>query len=248
MTDRKIRVTVWNEYRHEKQSEAIARIYPRGIHGALAEHLGKDPRFQVRTATLDEPEHGLTDEVLASTDVMLWWGHMAHGEVREEIAAKVQRQVLNGMGFIALHSAHFSKPFVRLMGTSCALHWREAGDKERLWVINPGHPIASGLDRFIELPQEEMYGEPFWIPEPDELLFISWFEGGEVFRSGAAFHRGKGRVFYFRPGHETFPTYHHPDILRTIANAVRWLAPQEPPGPPFFFPGQAPALEPIKEK
>ena len=221
----KIRVTVWNEFRHEKTHEAVARIYPEGIHGQIARFLAETPDIETRTATLDEPEHGLTEEVLATTDVLTWWGHMAHKEVRDEIVDRVQQRVLNGMGIIVLHSGHFSKIFRRLMGTNCSLKWREIGERERLWVIDPGHPIAQGLGEYYEIPHVEMYGEFFDVPMPDELVFISWFQGGEVFRSGCAYHRGKGKVFYFRPGHETLPIYFQPEVQETIANAVRWAAP-----------------------
>jgi trehalose utilization protein len=220
-----LRVTVWSEFRHEKQSAKVAAIYPQGIHEALAEPLRRLPECEVRTATLDEPHHGLADEVLDNTDVMLWWGHKAHEDVRDDLVTKVQRRVLEGMGFIALHSAHYSKIFKRLMGTTCSLKWREANDKERLWNILPTHPIAAGLPEHFELSAEEMYGEPFGIPTPDELIFISWFTGGEVFRSGATWYRGHGRVFYFRPGHETYPSYFDPNVQKVIANAVRWARP-----------------------
>jgi trehalose utilization protein len=182
--------------------------------------------FNASAATLDEPEHGLSEAVLAQTDVLLWWGHMAHGEVQDAIVDRVQKRVLEGMGLIVLHSAHFSKIFKRLMGTSCNLKWREIGEKERLWVVSPGHPITAGIDNYFEVPHEEMYGEYFDIPQPNETVFISWFAGGEVFRSGVCYQRGKGRIFYFRPGHETWPTYYQPEVLRVIANAVQWAAPQ----------------------
>lgn len=221
-----INVTVWNEYRHERHNEQIAKIYPEGIHRTIADFLGKDAQFVVRTAVLDDPEHGLTDDVLASTDVLIWWGHVAHSEVRDDIVEKVRQRVLDGMGIIVLHSGHGSKIFQRLLGTNTgALKWRDDGEKERLWVIDPGHPIVSGLGEYIEIPQEEMYGERFEIPAPDELVFVSWFEGGEVFRSGCCYKRGRGKLFYFRPGHEAFPTYHQPDIQQVIANAVAWAAP-----------------------
>jgi trehalose utilization protein len=223
MTDN-IRVTIWNEYRHELSSPEVAKIYPEGIHGTLAKALGTEG-FSIRTATLDEPEHGLTDEVLANTDVLTWWGHRAHGEVRDDIVAKVQQRVLEGMGLIVLHSGHFSKIFKTLMGTDCDLRWREANDKERLWVVAPGHPITQGIGEYIELEHEEMYGEPFGVPEPDTLVFVSWFTGGEVFRSGCCYTRGQGRIFYFRPGHETIPTYHNPQIQKVISNAIKWAAP-----------------------
>lgn len=229
----KIRVTVWNEYRHEKSNEEIAELYPDGIHGAIAEYLESKSGIETCTATLDEPEHGLSDKVLNSTDVLIWWGHMAHGEVKDEIVDKIHARVLSGMGLIILHSAHFSKIFRKLMGTTCNLKWREIGEKERLWVVEPGHPIAEGIDEYIEIPHTEMYGERFDIPQPDTLVFISWFKGGEVFRSGCCYNRGKGKVFYFRPGHETLPIYHQDEVLRVIYNAVRWAATVE--GPKITF-------------
>ena len=235
-----IRVTVWNEYRHEKQHEEIAKLYPEGMHEAIAKHLRTQPGMEVRTATLDEPEHGLTDDVLAATDVLTWWGHAAHAEVRDEIVEKVRQRVWDGMGLIVLHSGHFSKIFKSLMGTSCDLKWREIGEKERLWVVEPGHPIVDGIGETIELEHTEMYGERFDIPQPDTLVFVSWFPGGEVFRSGCCYHRGRGKIFYFRPGHETFPIYYHPDVLRVITNAVRWAAPGDGPVPVF---GNAKPLE-----
>lgn len=229
-----IRVTVWNEFRHEKRSPEIAAIYPEGIHGAIAGLLGRQPGIEARTATLDEPEHGLTEEVLANTDVLTWWGHMAHGEVSDEIVERIRRRVvLDGMGLICLHSAHFSKIFTRLMGTTCNLRWREIGEKERIWVVEQGHPIAAGLPQYFEVPHTEMYGERFDIPAPDSLVFISWFQGGEVFRSGCCYNRGRGKVFYFRPGHETFPIYYQPEIQRVLINAVRWAAPNHGPAPTF---------------
>ena len=231
-----IRVTVWNEYRHEKQNAQIAEIYPQGIHGAIAGYL-RGHGCIVTTATLDEPSHGLTEHVLDNTDVLVWWGHMAHGEVSDEIVEQVHAHVLKGMGLIVLHSGHFSKIFKRLMGTTCDLKWREAGEKERVWVVAPGHPIADGIGAYFEIPHEEMYGEYFDIPEPETVVFVSWFQGGEVFRSGCCYRRGHGRIFYFRPGHETYPTYHQPEVLRVIGNAVRWARPVERPYSTF---GQRP--------
>jgi len=220
-----ISVTVWNEYRHEKTDARVAAIYPQGMHEAIAGHLRTQDDMDVRTATLDEPEHGLSDEVLGGTDVMTWWGHVAHKEVQDAVVDKVHRRVLEGMGLIVLHSGHFSKVFRRLMGTTCQLKWREAGEREVLWVTRPGHPIVQGIDDHFVIPQVEMYGEHFDIPEPDETVLISSFSGGEVFRSGVTFRRGAGKVFYFRPGHETYPIYHQKEVLKVIANAVRWAAP-----------------------
>jgi trehalose utilization protein len=238
------RVTVWNEYRHEKKDAEVAAAYPEGIHEAIAAGL-RDEGFPVRTATLDEPEHGLTDAVLSDTDVLIWWGHMAHGEVKDEIVERVQKRVLEGMGLIVLHSGHFSKIFKRLMGSSCDLKWREVGEKERLWIVEPGHPIAAGLGEYFEIPHVEMYGERFDIPAPDTLVFISWFAGGEVFRSGCCFHRGSGKIFYFRPGHETFPIYYQTEVKRVLANATKWAAPAG--GPKIAF-GQRPSpLEKLEQ-
>ncbi|MFC4437372.1 MULTISPECIES: ThuA domain-containing protein [Natrialbaceae] len=218
-----VAVTIWNEFRHEQEDEDAAAVYPDGIHATIADALEDD--HEVRTATLDEPEHGLTEDVLAETDVLLWWGHIAHDEVADEIVDRVQERVLEGMGLLVLHSGHFSKVFKRLMGTTCNLQWREDGATERLWVVDPGHPIADGVDESIELPQTEMYGEPFDVPEPDRLVFTSWFEGGEVFRSGCCYRRGSGRIFYFRPGHETYPIYENDEIRQVLRNAVDWASP-----------------------
>lgn len=227
-----IRVTIWNENRHEKKNAKVREVYPEGIHGAIASFL-KSEGMDTKTATLDEPEHGLTDEVLDNTDVLTWWGHTAHHEVSDAVVDKVEQRVLDGMGLIVLHSAHFSKIFRRLMGTTCDLKWREIGEKERLWVVEPGHPIVAGIGEYIELPKTEMYGERFDIPAPDTLVFISWFAGGEVFRSGCCYCRGRGKIFYFRPGHETYPIFYNQDVQRVITNAVRWAAPSQGPVPTF---------------
>ncbi len=223
-----VRVTVWNEFRHEKDSShAASQIYPDGMHAPIAGWL-RQQGMEVGTATLDEPEHGLTQELLDKTDVLVWWGHLAHGEVCDEIVDRVQLRVLSGMGLVVLHSGHHSKIFRRLMGTTGHLKWREADERERIWVVEPGHPIAAGIDRFIELDRVEMYGERFDIPAPDTLVFISWFEGGNVFRSGCCWNRGRGRIFYFRPGHESFPHFHNEQILRVISNAVNWAVADNP--------------------
>ena len=221
-----IRVTVWNEFLHEKTDEKVKSIYPEGIHKAIAEFLGKNEDMEVKTITLDDENCGITDELLENTDVMIWWGHMRHWEVPDEIAIKVKEAVLRGMGMVFLHSAHFSKPFQSLMGTTCSLKWREAGERERLWNIEPGHPITEGIGEYFELPHVEMYGERFDIPDPDKVIFISWYQGGEVFRSGVTFERGYGRIFYFSPGHETFPIFYDENIRKVLANAARWAAPR----------------------
>ncbi len=211
----------------EHKSAMVREIYPRGIHGAIAEGLRKFlPSARVSTATLEEPEHGLAEDELRATDVLTWWGHAFHDRVSDAVARRVQARVLEGMGLIVLHSGHYSKVFRQLMGTTCSLTWRDAGERERLWVCNPGHPIARGIDRCFELAREEMYGEPFAVPAPEEQVFISWFEGGEVFRSGCCWRRGNGGIFYFRPGHETFPTYRDDNVMRVIANAAEWARPR----------------------
>lgn len=240
-----LQVTIWNEYLHELQDPKIGRVYPKGIHGAIAEGIAA-PDLQIRTATLEEPSHGLTDPVLQATDVLVWWGHMAHDRVQDSIVDKIFQRVQDGMGLIVLHSGHASKIFQKLMGTrSDLLKWREADEKERLWVIDQSHPIVEGVGEYIELEAEEMYGEAFHIPAPEQLIFISWFEGGEVFRSGATYRRGQGKIFYFRPGHETYPTYYNPEIRRVISNAVRWAAPTSRQAPLY---GNRAPLETIKPR
>ena len=236
------RVTVWNEYRHERESDVVADRYPDGIHAVLAE-VFEAAGHDVRTATLDEgPEHGLTEAVLDDTDVLTWWGHAAHDEVRDEVVDRVHERVLDGMGLLVLHSAHYSKIFKKLMGTSCSLKWREAAETERLWAIEPSHPIADGIGEYIEVEEAEMYGERFDVPAPDTLVFNSWFEGGETFRSGCCYRRGSGKVFYFRPGHETYPVYYNDDVRRVLRNAVEWAEQGDGPNPEF---GNADPIEDI---
>jgi trehalose utilization protein len=246
-----VRALVWGENVHEQSSSAVRALYPEGMHATIASALNGDAGISAGTATLQEPEHGLTEARLAQTDVLLWWGHAAHGKVEDVIVERVQKRVWEGMGLIVLHSGHFSKIFRRLMGTPCSLKWREAGERERVWVINPGHPIAQGLGDCIEIPNSEMYGEPFTVPEPMETVFVSWYQGGEVFRSGLTFQRGAGRIFYFGPGHETYPIYHHPDVQRVLCNATRWA---HNPAPTWATVGEAPNVpigqtkEPLEQK
>lgn len=231
----KIRVLVWNEFRHEKKNPKVAEIYPRGMHEAIAGALRKNADLEVRTATLDEPEHGCTEEALKNTDVLTWWGHMHHSDVADAVAQRCADRVLDGMGLVVLHSGHFSRLFRKLMGTTCNLKWREhEQEREILWVTRPGHPIVADVDDHFILPHEEMYGEFFDIPEPEETILISSFSGGEVFRSGITYRRGAGKIFYFRPGHETFPTYHDKNVLKVIENAIRWAAPTKAVAPHTF--------------
>jgi trehalose utilization protein len=225
-----IRVTVWGENHHEnseRDKAGMATRYPEGMHGAIAGGLRDvlGSAVEVRTATLDQPEHGLTDDVLSSTDVLTWWGHARHAAVDDAVVERVHRRVLGGMGLLVLHSGHFSKIFTKLMGTTCSLAWRNSGDTELVWTVSPTHPISQGVPQPIVIEEHEMYGEYFDIPVPDELVFLSTFSGGEVFRSGCCFRRGNGKIFYFSPGDQEYPVYHHPDIRRVIANAVQWAAP-----------------------
>lgn len=216
------RVLVWNENIHERTNPTVGTIYPDGIHGCIAAALNRHDDIDATTATLQDPEHGLSVDRLEQTDVILWWGHVAHDDIDDAVVARLAEQVWAGLGLIMLHSAHFSKIFKRLMGTPCNLRWREAGERERLWITSPAHPIARDLPANLTLENEEMYGEPFGVPEPLETVFLSWFQGGEVFRSGLTYRRGAGHIFYFRPGHETYPTYHDETIQQILANAVRW--------------------------
>ena len=246
-----IRALVWNENVHERTNPAVKQIYPDGIHGRIAAALGEDPGITAATATLEEPEHGLTEARLKQTDVLLWWGHKVHGEVQDAIVERVRQRVWEGMGLIVLHSGHFSKIFKALMGSPCSLKWREAGERERVWVINRNHPIAQGIGERIEIENTEMYGEPFNVPEPMETVFVSWYEGGEVFRSGMTWQRGGGRIFYFSPGHETYPIYDNPDVGKVLRNAVHWAY---NPAPAWADIAAAPnvpiekALEPLTQK
>ncbi len=246
-----IRVTVWGENVHEQKNKVVADLYPLTMHGTIAKALNAETGIVATTATLQDAEHGMTEAKLADTDVLIWWGHAAHGSVDDKIVERVCNAVWSGMGMIFLHSAHFSKPFKRLMGAPCNLTWREAGERERLWVTSRQHPITRGLPDHFELEYEEMYGEPFGVPEPLETVFVSWFAGGEVFRSGLTYKRGAGNIFYFRPGHETYPTYHDANVQRVIANGVRWA---HNPQARIDNPNAAPnvpvetALEPITER
>lgn len=224
-----IRVTVFNEYVHERNEAKVREVYPNGIHGAIAQALGGIDDISVTCVTQDMPENGLPQQLLDETDVLIWWAHMAHDQVSDEVARRVQRRVLDGMGFVALHSAHASKPFSLLLGTrSPVLRWRENDEQQRVWCVSPGHPIAAGLGESFVIPKDETYGEYFEIPTPDELVFISWFSGGNVFRSGCCWKRGAGKIFYFQGGHETYPIYYQPEVKRLLQNAVRWAAPAYP--------------------
>jgi trehalose utilization protein len=229
-TPRRLRVLVWGENRHEQVEPHVAKIYPDGMHGAIADGIRDNlgDAATVTTTTLDEPEHGLTEEVLRETDVLVWWGHAAHSEVEDKVVERVHQHVLSGMGLLVLHSGHWSKIFGKLMGTTCTLRWRSEQDRELVWTVEPTHPIAQGVPNPIIIDQQEMYGEHFDIPTPDELIFISSFSGGEVFRSGCTFRRGHGKIFFFSPGDQDYPVYHHKDVRKVIANGVAWAKSELP--------------------
>ena len=223
----KIRVTIWNENLHETWegpvSDVIRQFYPKGIHNALAEGLATDD-LEITPVSLDMPEQGLPQDLLEKTDVLFWWGHCGHDKVEDSLVDRIQTRVLQGMGLVVLHSGHYSKIFRRMLGTHCSLRWRECGEKERVWVVDRDHPIAQGVPDSFVIPHTEMYGEPFGIPHEAHVVFMSWYEGGNVFRSGVAFQRGQGKIFYFSPGHETFPIYRQPEVLKVLGNAARWAA------------------------
>ncbi|MFC4137929.1 MULTISPECIES: ThuA domain-containing protein [unclassified Microbacterium] len=219
-----IRVVVWGENRHEQIEQKVRDIYPDGMHTTIKEGIEENlgDRAVVSTVTMDDPEHGLTEEVLANTDVLVWWGHIAHGDVSDEVVERVHQHVLAGMGLLVLHSGHWSKIFGRLMGTTCTLRWRAKDDREIVWTVDPTHPIARGIPHPFIIPEQEMYGEFFDVPAPDELVFLSTFSGGEVFRSGMTYRRGFGKIFYFSPGDQDYPVYHQAEVRRVIANGVEW--------------------------
>lgn len=223
----KIRVTIWNEFRHEKTKENVKAIYPNGLHACIRDFLAVNEDMEITLAALDDPEQGLPDERLENTDVLIWWGHMAHHEVSDALVEKIRNRVYLGkMGFIALHSGHHSKPFKAIVGTNGNLQWGR-NQKEIVWNLMPAHPIAAGIPDHFLLESEEMYSEPFYIPQPDALIFGAWFEDGHIFRGGASFIRGAGKVFYFQPGHESCRSFYNPHVQRIITNAVRWAKPNE---------------------
>ncbi|MDR2096778.1 MAG: ThuA domain-containing protein [Treponema sp.] len=225
-TASKIRVTVWNEYMDEQKQEKVTCHYPQGLHTAIADFLNGEGDISAKTSLIGDPEQGLAESTLQNTDVLIWWGHVHHGDVEDSLARRVMEHVQGGMGIIFLHSAHKSKPFTGLLGTDGYISWREAEEKCRVWTASPAHPIAAGIPESFVIEHEEMYSEPFGVPEPASTVFISWFKGGNVFRSGLTFERGFGKIFYFQPGHETYPNYHNEYVRKVIVNAVRWAKPE----------------------
>jgi len=227
----KINVVIWNEFRHEKTKEKARALYPNGLHATIKGYLDKNEDMEITLAALDDPDQGLSDERLQNTDVLVWWGHMAHDEVDSVLVKKIRDRVWEGkMGFIALHSAHMARPFCAIVGTEGVLSCGR-NQKEIMWTLMPSHEISAGIPDHFLIEEEELYAEPFHIPEPDELVFGAWFEDGHILRAGAGFRRGAGKIFYFQPGHETCPSFHNPYVLRVIENAIRWVRPCEQVSP-----------------
>ena len=278
---RATRILVWDE-QQGKQKQA----YPEFLGVAIAKWLEQRPGIEVRAVRLDDPEQGLSDANLDWADVLVWWGHVRQGEIKPETArTKIIARVLEGrLGFIALHSAHWSTPFMEAMNertrrdarrrypdpprgpkvefeflpppgrfppardslitpayyawkrgaavrrvrvdlpNCCFPDYRPDGAPSTVRVLEPKHPIAKGLPATFVVQHTEMYNEPFHVPEPDVVVFEETWEKGERFRSGCVWNLGRGKVFYFRPGHETFPGYLQPETLQVIENASRWLA------------------------
>lgn len=218
-------VVVWSE------GTAPKNVYPRDINTAIAEGLQTLAGWEVVTAGLGEPDQGLTEERLNQTDVLIWWGHQKHGEVSDSLVDRIERRVKEqGMGFISLHSSHFAKPYKRLMGTRCS--WRDYkadGTSARITVKLPDHPIARGV-RDFDLPKIEFYGEPFAVPTPEAVPLDGVYTRPngttEPCRMGLCWTVGKGRVFYFVPGHETYDDFFRPEVRQIIRNAVEWAAPR----------------------
>ncbi len=227
--DRKIRVTVWNEFEDEIRKPDILELYPGGVHEHIASFLRKEEDMEVRTATFkDEIAFGIPDEVIDRTDVLILYSHMLQDMVSDERVQKVIDRVVNeGMGLIVLHSGLWNKLTQRLIGPGGYNGYREIRERERVWVVDQGHPIAKDLPIYFDFAHSEMYGEPATFPAPDELIFLSWYQGGEAARSGMTWRRGAGKIFYFSPGHARYDVMHSEYYQRVVINAVRWVAPTQ---------------------
>ena len=227
----KRKVVVWSEG-SANVDEGSKKVYPEDINTAIAEGLAplKARGWEIVKATLGDPDQGISDELLAGTDVLIWWGHKKHGEVKNELVDKIDQRVRDGkMGFIATHSSHFAKPFKKLMGTACS--WGEYvvdGTSVEILVKEPSHPICRGV-RSFKLPKIERYGEPFAVPAPEAVPLDGRYTKPDgktaPARMGLCWAVGKGKVFYFTPGHETYDDYYRPEVRRIFVNAVQWAAP-----------------------
>lgn len=214
-----IHAAVWSE------ETAPQDVYPNDVNSTIAEHLNEHADIVAKAVSIDHAEQGVSTELLDWCDVLLWWGHLRHDDVSDTTVDRVERYVRErGVGYIGLHSGHYARPFKRLIGTSGDLgSVRDEGETEQIEVVSPSHPIAAGINDF-SLPQVEMFGEPYDIPEPDDVIFESNFANGGEFRSGVTFTFGAGRGFYFRPGHEEYRIYHDLTVRTILANATRWAA------------------------
>lgn len=225
-------ITVFNENIDElgldpkraDKTAALLEVHPNGIHNTLKDLFDEMDDVNVRTATQDQEECGLSKEVLDNTDVLVFWAHRGHDDFPDEIAENIHQRVISGMGLILLHSAHHSKVLKRTLGTSGDLRWRD-DTYCRIFCVNPTHPISEGIPENFELGIEECYGECFDIPKPDDVVFLSWYDIGEVLRSGCTWTRGYGKIFYFQPGHESNLSYKHPYVRQILKNAVNWVKP-----------------------
>jgi len=277
---RPVKVVVWDE-----QQPAQKQAYSSFLGNSVAEHLGAQPGISVRSVNINDPGQGLAGGVLDDCQVLIWWGHVRHAEISAETGRSIVERIKDGkLSLVALHSAHWSTPFVEAMNERTRLDvvgkfhsegnerleitfvspaqrymvpkadarvtpyvsWRKFpdglakatvhlplccfpayrgdGKPSRVTLLKPDHPIAQGIPKEFEIPQTEMYDEPFHVPQPDEVILEERWAAGEWFRSGAVWKLGKGRVFYFRPGHETYPIYKQPIPLKIMTNSVRWLA------------------------
>ncbi len=214
-----IRVRVWCE------GTARKATYPDDVDGALGQYLGRMEDLRIARARLDDPNAGLSDAELDATDVVVWWGHLRHDDLpADRSRAIVDRVKAAKIGFVALHASCGSRPFRGLMGTTCEPGgWRDDGRPERIEFKAPDHPIARGVEPFT-IPQSAMFAEPFEVPAPESVVFVSNWGPGETFRSGLTWTVGKGRVAYLRPGHDALPVFFHPSVRKVIANAARWAA------------------------
>lgn len=219
-------VVVWSE------GTAPKEVYPNDINGAIAEGLKELKGWEVVVANLSDPNQGLPDELLNRADVLIWWGHQRHDQVKDPLVSKIVKRVKeDGMGFISLHSSHFAKPNKALMGTACS--WGAyVGDSTTLKVTvkDPGHPIAKGVKEFT-IVHNERYSDPYAVPTPQSVVFegIATLKDGKVDPSqqGFTWQIGKGKMFYFQPGHETNPVFYDANVGRIMINAVQWAAPEK---------------------
>lgn len=279
---RPIRVVVWDE-----QQPAQKQAYENYLGNAIAEFLKQRPGLDVKSVRLDDPEQGLSQQTLDACDVLVWWGHVRQGEIKRETGQHLVDRIKQGkLSLIALHSAHWSVPFIEAMNeraiadalatltpeerklatvdairpekysqpkrdakltpnvekivqpdgkivlkvqlpNCCFPSYRGDGKPSHVRTLLSNHPIAAGIPAQFDVPHTEMYDEPFHVPAPDEVIFEERWDAGERFRSGAVWKIGQGRLFYFRPGHETFDVFKQPETLQIVENAVRWLGTTE---------------------